>query len=392
MTVKTRFPWMVCCALFVVAQGRILCAQQSTGTVPALSAPYQSATLTQISSADATFPTFSHGYFIRFVRHNKTAGTPNIYLFGASGELEDQVSVRPPGTAQLFLASVDVGATGRLGFAGTASKADGSMLFFIATSNLDGGGAQYFNTGGYRVTQLALADDGSVWAVGAEQGVALKSGSAITWKWQNYDILRHYNAAGVLLEHFLPRWEPNVASVTITPDKFGHGPTLAYDVYGNPTTTNQFDGEIWGYANAWKVSRQAFLKSAGNYTVLYNGSNRTFYRYTLAKGLISQGVAFDYGTQERITGFALSPDGHIYASIKNSSPQHPFSLGPFTLSSSLSGGSARWSRISREQSTTSANLRGFAVLGSDGSALVYRDKAGSMHWSTAESRAKTNGR
>jgi hypothetical protein len=368
-----------------------LTAQQSApdaaGSVATLPPPYKIISYTGTKPAGATAPFFSHGYLIQFKHQVISAGATNIYLWNSSGQLEDEVAIWPEGAAKLFLTSVDVGASGQLGFAGALVKTDGSVSLFIATSDVNGQNPKYFDTGRYRASQIALADDGSIWAVGAEHNALTKSGGITVTRWNNYDVLRHYSSTGSLIEHFLPRWEAGVASVIVSYDSSGHETLAAYDSQGAPATTVRQNDALWSYAAAGDASSQKFLRSSGSNTVLYNGLNRTFYRYTAAKGLLSQGAAFDYGTKEKITGFTLSSDGDIYASLKNPDPQHPFSLGPFTLRFSNSGGLARWSRISQD---TSTNMQGFTVLGSDGPAVVYRDKTGSVNWSAAESTTETN--
>ena len=366
-------------------------APDAAGGVATLSPPYKAIFYTGTKPAGATAPFFSHGYLIQFKHQVTSAGATNIYLWNSSGQLEDEVAIWPEGAAKLFLTSVDVGASGQLAFAGAVVKTDGSISLFIATSDLNGQNPKFFDTGRYRASQIALADDGSIWAVGAEHNTLTKSGGITATRWNNYDVLRHYSSTGSLIEHFLPRWEANVASVTVSYDSSGHGTLAAYDSQGAPATTVRQNNALWSYAAPGDLSSQIFLRSSGSNTVLYNGLNRTFYRYTAAKGLISQGAAFDYGTQEKITGFTLSSDGHIYASIKNSAPQHSQSLGPFTLSFSRSGGLARWSRISQDTSTTPTHMQGFRVLGSDGANVVYGDKTGSMNWSAAKSQATPNG-
>lgn len=377
------------CALVLPAIRTVLVAQQvapdASGGDYALSLPYKTASYSFLRQQGITAPYFSHGYVIQFKRQSIGPGDVNVYLYDSSGNLAHEIAASPKGVTKVFLTSVDVGAGGQLAFVGQAAYADGRQLLFVATSDLDGSNPKYFSTGNYRVSQIAQADDGSIWAVGAERAASYKAGDGSGQKWNNYDILRHYSSVGVLLEHYLPRWGPReIAYVTAIGDGKGHVTMAARNSEGSVLTQYSPDVSA-GYQGAWKGPRQAFLRSAGGYTVLYDGSKRTLYRYTVADGFTSQRVAFDYGKQEQITGFSLSPDGHIYASIMNSAPQRSLSLGAFTLSFPPSGSLARWSRIS-------TNIQGFAVLGSDGSAVVYRDKTGSIYWSTAKSQAETNGR
>ena len=306
-------------------------APDAAGGVATLSPPYKAIFYTGTKPAGATAPFFSHGYLIQFKHQVTSAGATNIYLWNSSGQLEDEVAIWPEGAAKLFLTSVDVGASGQLAFAGALVRTDGSVSLFIATSDVNGQNPKYFDTGRYRASQIALADDGSIWAVGAEHNTLTKNGGTTVTRWNNYDMLRHYSSAGALIEHFLPRWEAGVASVTVTYDSSGHGTLVTYDSQGEQTTTSRHNA-AWSYTAAWDPSRQVFLKSAGNYTVLYNGSNGTAFLYTAAGGAISQGVALHFVMlPDKITGFTLSSAREHLFQHEDLGPPTSSTFGPFCV-------------------------------------------------------------
>ena len=314
-------------------------APDAAGSVATLSPPYKTISYTGTKPAGATAPVFSHGYFIQFKHQITSAGESNIFLWNSSGQAGDEVTIWPEGAAKLLLTSVDVGASGQLAFAGAVVKTDGSISLFIATSDLNGQNPKFFDTGRYRASQIALADDGSIWAVGAEHNTLTKSGGITATRWNNYDVLRHYSSTGSLIEHFLPRWEANVASVTVSYDSSGHGTLAAYDSQGAPTTTARENDAFWSYAVAGDTSSQTWLKAFDDGVILYNGRNGRLIQYSSTnQALTEQGVDLSDSVGRQIDGFTVSRDGRLFASMQSSDATHPHTYGLFQLLVTPSGG------------------------------------------------------
>ena len=76
-------------------------------------------------------------------------------------------------------------------------------------------------------------------------------------KWYNYDVLRHYNSVGTLVDHFLPRWGPSTAYVVKQVNAAGQEVLSAYDHQQSHLT--DFAGPLWGpqggYAEPSSVGR-----------------------------------------------------------------------------------------------------------------------------------------
>ena len=366
------------CVLVLAASSAGLSAQRTesapASAVPTLSPPSRTASYFFAAPKEATAPFFSHGYLLQFIHHSTFAGNSNIYLYNSSGQLEHEVAVWPAGTAKLYLTSVDVGVGRQLVFAGEATRGDGTKFAFIATSSLDGTGQQYFGTGDYRASQIAQADDGSIWSVGADKYEVVDPTSAAPLKWNNYDVLRHYSSAGKLLEHFLPRWGTRTAYVIKKTDASNNVTLHAYDAQNNPLA--EYVAPLWGpqggYAMPMPLTSQSWLKAVHNGVVLYDGRSGALYCYGVSNSTLSrQGVELGESQGRTIDGFAASGDGRIFASFRNSDATNHFALGVFELRipNSEGEGLARWTRIPRDASSQVLPGR---LLGSDGSAIVYR--------------------
>ncbi len=324
---------------------------------------------------------FSHGYLIQFRSQVSSAGTPDVYLTNSSGQLVHSVAIWPHGTSHLLLNSVDVGADGRLAVAGQETNTGGSVSFLIARSDLDGKDPMYFSTGNFCAAQIAVADDGSIWAVGAEAPESSQAPNAATKRWENYDMLRHYSPTGTLLNSFIPRWGPMTAYVTQQGDASGRNVLHAYDnqgkllaVYGPP---------FWGLQGDYdgpSVRTQTWLRALHNGAVLYDGRSGLLYWYSSSRhALTLVRVDTQYNNVGSwITGFAVTSDGRIIVTMNtlrsNRSPSMGRSglMGFFQLMLPYREGLAAWEWIRPDRSGPRFWPRAGRVLGSDGTAIVYR--------------------
>ena len=289
------------------------------------------------------------------------------FIYGIHQDnLSTKVAIWPAQAVQLFLTSADVGAGARLSFAGEVIKTDGSKVEFIGTSNLDGGRATYFSTGTYRATRITQADDGSIWSVGAQH---YEVTDAAIKKWANYDMLRRYTTSGTLVEHYLPRWGSGVAYVATTADNDGPGAFAAFDSRGGGAAVRNPN---WGYRDAWKTSRQVFLRSAGSGVVLYDVEHEKLYRCNALSGVLSsQNVYLDSNAGFRVTGLAVSSDGLLIASLRGFNQDGARTSHLFELSSLPSGQSAFWSKLRMGPVAPSTLGSTPTLLGFDGNAIVY---------------------
>jgi hypothetical protein len=358
--------------LTLASGSAILRAQQAVSSavagVPALQPPFKTTTYSNWTTARATAPFFTHGYLIQFVRKSGSARESNIHIANGSGKLVHEVTAWPNGAVKVFLTSVDVGGDSQLAFAGSATKADGGVFAFIAISSIDGESPKYFSTGNYLPTQLARADDGSLWTIGSvlpEDHQAAVEGAKT---FPNYDALHHYSSAGVLIEHFLSRWGTGVAYIT---DSGGEAGLAAHNLQDDIVTT-PYLSPSWGYNDAWKPSRQIFLRSSGTQTVLYDGLRKQLCIHdSIANAVSCKSVGGIYTNPMSLTGFALTGQGEVLASLRSSDPDQYALRGLFLLSPKATRPELQWLRVPVTNSNALSQPAFLSVLGVDNNALVY---------------------
>jgi hypothetical protein len=278
---------------------------------------------------------------------------------------------------------VDISAAGKLLFSGQAAMETGRPLFFIGGGDLDGTKQRYFSTGDYRASQVVAADDGSIWAIGAERAtISTDDAGKRTTQWSNYDMLRHYTASGALQEHFLPRWEGNVAHWARTEDAAGNATWAAQDRDGLPTTTT-LDQASSGVRDGWKTSRQVFLRSSGTVTVLYDAiQDRICKSDATANTFACKSVSDTATDMMSITGFALFPNGDILASMKSDGPNRNALRGLYRLAPRTDGSGVKWSPVSGSLNNSVAPDNFLYLLGTDGNSLVYRRQGDKLNVTT----------
>jgi hypothetical protein len=390
----------IACGAVIFVASVAMNAQSIDGSLSVLELPFRSVTFGSAAPEKSTTPFFSHGYVIQFRHITTSADQPNIFLYSSSGELEQQITVWPRGITKLFIASVDVGSNRQLVFSGQFTKIDNSKSEFIAISGIDGKNPRFFNTGNYMATQISIADDESIWSVGAEKAKPSANGEM---RWDNYDILRHFDPNGTLLGHLIPRWgsqasyairqagasgvsgQSGVADDTVATDSTSR--VVTYNENGNYLAT--YGAPLWGpqggYAGTSSQYNQSWLRSSGNGIILYDGRSGILYSYNASsRTLQTQGVDISHSQDVRINGFAISSAGKILASIKTNYGTHSSGLGVFELVADPSGGLSTWSHVKSSKSMQRLMAGNFSLLGSDGTAIVYRTSTGLVNWSALQ--------
>ncbi|NNN22391.1 MAG: hypothetical protein HKL80_10380 [Acidimicrobiales bacterium] len=313
---------------------------------------------------------FSHGYLLKFAHYS--SGDPNIFLCDSAGQPLKELLITPPNTASVFLTSVDVGKNSQLGFAGKTKGAGGKPYAFIGLSGIDGVKPIFFNTGKYIATKIAVADDGSIWAVGATgPDNSTVSGQSVT-KWNNYDTVRHYSSSGILMEHYLPRWESSIAYSSVTTDSAGQKTSGLYDSGGSLKQIT-IDGQLSGYSGAWNAKRQVFLRSSGSQIILLDGENQLVYRWNpKERNFVGQPiVGYFVKTLPIITGVVLHRNGDVVASLRCSDSISGSLRGLFRLVQESSGTSLEWQEVHGTLNKGHALGKFDSLLGADGDSLVY---------------------
>ena len=352
-----------------------LCAVTSGQSIPSLSQPQKQVAFSNPEPKGSVSPFFNHGYLIQFKQSNEIEGQPNIYLYNSSGQLEHQDAIWPANGVKLFLASVDVGASKQLAFSGESTRGDGTKEAFVAIADLDGKNAKYFGTAKYLATQVAVANDGSVWTIGGEYA------SSENWpkRWDNYDLLRHYGSDGTFLESFLPRWGSEVAFVVETATSNGKQ-DLAYDNQGIEVSGWK---SMPGYRGAANQRNHITLRTIDNGLILYNGSNGEVYRWDTTSKTLSKWRTLGAFDDMALRGVAILSDGEIFASrFRRTTKAATIGFYKLVLESN---GVAEWKTLSESTTILPNSPQSFQVLGADRNDIVY--KIGNsfpvaVYWST----------
>lgn len=317
------------------------------------------------------FPVCSHKYLIETQHWAEAGDAPHVLIWDSTGAFVDELSIQPQGATVSLLTSADVGDDGRLAIAGRAKKTDGSFYNFIGTMNLDGQNSSYFDTGNYRASLISVADDGSIWAIGAESGTKSATDPSVLTR-GNYDMLRHFSAKGTLIEHFLPRWGPEVTTRTLSIDAYGNKLWQAYDAAGAAVSTTPEERRREQEASS-QPDRRVFLRTMGSVTVFFDGiENRICERdarvsTTFSCMRITGSTAARYSVQ---TGLAITPSGTVYASLMSSYDNYSSGRGLFVLVPSTDMQSARWVQIPGEQATGLKLGDFISLIGSKGYSLA----------------------
>lgn len=375
-------------AMAIVAVLSTLCVPVVAQTAAAgtIQAPYQQlhASIFNPSNEGASPPIATGGVVLQFNRFSNVAGQPNIFLYNGSTPTPNNVQFWPSTAKSMFFSSVTQVVPGKFAIAGQETKLDGSKINFLALTDPSGGVLQFTSTGEYLITQLAVAPDGSFWTVGAEH-----SKNEEQRGWDNYDILRHYAASGVLLEHFLPRWGTGVTTV----EEIANGnasPKLQSAAAGG-SLGRPAHGAMprFGASTAWRNGSQIFLSANQDLVLLVDGIDGIVYVYNSQARTLRSWSLFDVtssptvqtGAKPRLTGIALTTTGKLYLSIagSRSTVGSPDSTAKVYIASfNATQQSVSWTEVNKAQQVT-ASLR--RVLGASGEDLVYIDENHAINWS-----------
>lgn len=360
-----------------------------------VSSPFKRESYPYVAPVNATSPFFSHGYLIQFTHDVASAASPSIYLYNSSGILEQKVTVWPETVwpeqaSKLVLASVDVGKNRQLAFSGRRANSEGGWQYFVAVADITGARAQYFDTGRYLANEIAVADDGSIWTVGAEKERPSIGGPRV---WDNYDVLRQFSPEGKLLQQFLPRWGAEASYAVENVNASGTGDSRTSGGTGSTVTSYAGNGRLlatytaplWGsqpaYTHASSIFSQAWLRASGDGVVLYDGKVGVLHRYSSSShSLSSQSVDLSGNAEKVVTGFAVLSDGRILATRQASSRTHPSNAGLEELVVAASGDHAEWTSVRSDDSGGTPTHEHMTALGADGTAIVFRSVTKEVAW------------
>jgi hypothetical protein len=328
--------------LLVLCQSIDLHSQTSSGAIPPLEPPYKVATYSNQISTDPprSAPYYDHGYLIQLVRGLQIPSGANVFLYDSSGNLAQQLAIKPAGTAKIILSWAAIGdRTDKLIVTGQSTSDKNEHKNFVAISSIDGASQTYFFTGRYIPMQVCQASDGTIWTVGTV--IPRHDDPPDT---SSYARLRHYSSNGSLLDSLLPH-----------------------------------SSSVSTMRTAWAYSSQVYLRASPGLITLYDGPDSQLYQLDLStKNVSSWNVANSAPSTSHITGFGISATGDIYASMIQPDAQNPQTIirGLFILTKQSQNTSATWVPVpgtvspNRQSSLNIGSLT--YILGVDGDDIVYR--------------------
>jgi hypothetical protein len=191
----------------------LIAATALTALIPTLPLPAASLTLAEevpneISMPNMLVPKWSNGALI-VVRDYHTIN-PTIWV--VEHQSPHVVPFTIPGAQSMNIYDWDRGIDGTIGLSGSAVDADGRASGFVAWISSDERTSKVIQTLLYTPWRLAVAPDGTLWAVGREF-TSLGSG---VLKPQS-DVVRHFDQSGRTLGSFVPQSTNRDAKTLVNP-------------------------------------------------------------------------------------------------------------------------------------------------------------------------------
>jgi hypothetical protein len=146
---------------------------------------------------EVVIPKWQNGYFVSFDVPNG-GSKPNIYVHDRIGKLVAAVAVDVPESIDTGIADVAISSDREIAVALGARSADGREGAFLEFIDKNGRVRLLLRTTPFTIRRIAFGYNGNLWAFGWQLD---SNGMEVA----QYDILREYNPAGVMLRSALPR-------------------------------------------------------------------------------------------------------------------------------------------------------------------------------------------
>ena len=124
--------------------------------------------------------------------------TSTVFAFDDQGQVVMSSRIWPANSLQVRLYNMAVSPSGTYAVEGTAISGEGAPTAFIVLIDAAGRTTKVVQTSPAAAFSLRFADDGTLWAVVRVHDDRFEEAS-------DYDMLRHYDASGVLIQTALPR-------------------------------------------------------------------------------------------------------------------------------------------------------------------------------------------
>lgn len=317
---------MLCTAVTVVLEGESLRAPDFQVTI---SASWQAQAV----------PKFQNGYFAAY--DPPSVLLPQVYLHSRTGVQLMHTQIAIPGAYRETIRDISVSPTGTLAATGFAYTNDGAQARFIVWVDSSGVIQTVVRTSPFAADRICFAQDGSLWAAGFQLTPDLKNEES------EYDVLRHYDSEGHLLQSVLARSSFTRGVVRhnfVAPGEHGYLLSLGDHIAYYTPTALEWD-EI--SASGSVLRRRPALKA-------------------VASGFKGPTKAF---------GAAVLPSGRVYISAheRDSSQKLFNSIYRFDPATAI------WQAVDTSQFGKPGD-----IIGSDGDALVIYNSVANISWAKVE--------
>lgn len=280
-------------------------------------------------------------YLITYTADDTSRDKPAVVLYDRDGRVAREAIVWFKDAASTAVSDAAVTKSGKLIVSGGTASPTGVIANFIAEIDDTGHLGRVVRTTPFLPVYICAAEDGTVWSYGFERD---EKGEGV----EGSLVLRQYNFDKGQLQAMLDRFSL-------------HSPWSL--------TRGRYPGEM-------------SLRCTSHMVGLYNGAAGEFVEYDISTNTlkVSKVEPLPPPKELRITGFALTESGEVFASMHDRSKNPPLS-GLFRLKFNGSG-LGSWVPV---QGSIGPYLHGAPLgqlLGTDGTELIYtRDLDATAYWS-----------
>ena len=145
-------------------------------------------------------PSWSGGALVGVDDNNTSA--PELHLFDKSGEKKEDIRFSIDGSSTVVLTHWTHASSGLLAVTGWTADRDGRSASFVAWTKGNRAKFTVLRTGNYSPSGIAITDDQSVWAVGADDGKS--EGKSVRFA-PDVSAFRRWDPSGKLIGAYLPQ-------------------------------------------------------------------------------------------------------------------------------------------------------------------------------------------
>jgi len=263
-------------------------------------------------------PNWAHGYFAQMTGET-TPGEPNAELFDKEGKFVTQARIWFPEALRVTLFDVSPLRNGGAVTSGHAETTEGATSF-LAKTDASGSSTSVLQLQTFIAGRVCQASDDSIWVYGGDP--SKESANDLT-----YPLVRQYSLEKGLLSSYLPRESVALLKHAVVG---GGGPSGSFLVCG-------------------KKQISLYLNQTNEY-IQINPDTQSLQRWTMDMAPLAQA---------KVTGFAVTENGQVYASLYELEPESERKThGLFELRAEPEKGMAKWVAVA---GTLNSHREGEAV-------------------------------